>query len=265
MLIVAERINASRKAIRAALEQLDARTIQAEARNQAVAGADYIDVNGGTFPGREPELLSWLVEVVQEAVDLPLCLDSSDPAALAAALPKLKRARPMINSITLEGNRFANVLPLAREYKAKLIALCQGEGVPVSTAESKVALASQLIDRLTVGGIALDDLFVDPLVFPLATDPQSGRATLDAIGEVMRRYPGVHTICGLTNVSHGLPARKLINRTFLVAAISHGLDAVIADPTDVLLMAGIFAGEALLGRDEYCMTYIQGFRDGKLA
>lgn len=265
MLIVAERINASRKAIRAALERFDADAIQAEARSQTAAGATYIDVNGGTFPGREPELLSWLVQVVQEATDLPLCLDSSDPAALAAALPKVKGARPMINSITLEGDRFKNVLALARHNGAKLIALCQGQGLPASTAESKIALASQLVDRLTAGGMALDDLYIDPLVFPLATDPESGKATLEAIGEVMRRYPGVHTICGLTNVSHGLPARKLMNRTFLIAAITRGMDAVIADPTDAALMAGILASEALLGRDEYCMNYIQGFQDGKLA
>jgi 5-methyltetrahydrofolate corrinoid/iron sulfur protein methyltransferase len=264
VLIVAERINASRKAIRAALERLDAVTIQAEARNQTAAGAHYIDVNGGTFPGREAELLSWLVDVVQDATDLPLCFDSSDPTALATALPKAKQARPMINSINLEGDRFARVLALAREHKAKLIALCQGEGLPAGTAEGKVELASQLIDRLTANGIGIDDLYVDPLVFPLATDHQSGAATLAAVSEVMRRYPGVHTICGLTNVSHGLPARKLVNRTFLVAAISHGMDAVIADPTDAALMAGILASEALVGRDEYCMNFIQGFQDGKL-
>jgi 5-methyltetrahydrofolate--homocysteine methyltransferase len=265
VLIVGERINASRKAIRAALEKLDATVIQAEARKQAAAGAHYIDVNGGTFPGREPELLSLLVDVVQEVTDLPLCVDSSDPAALTAALPKVKQAPPMINSISLEGERFTKVLGLAREHKAKLIALCQGEGLPASTTQSKVALASQLIDRLTAGGIALDDIYVDPLAFPLATDPLSGTAVLAAIREVMSRYPGVHTICGLTNVSHGLPARKLMNRTFLVAAISHGMDAVIADPTDAALMAGILAGEALLGRDEYCMEFIQGFQDGKIA
>ena len=265
MLIVAERINASRKAIRSALERLDAAVIQTEARDQTTAGAKYIDVNGGTFPGREPELLSWLVEVAQEATSLPLCLDSSDPLALAAALPKVKQSPPMINSISLEGARFTDVLALARDYKAKLIALCQGEGHPATTTEAKAGLASQLIDRLTDGGIALDDIYVDPLVFPIATDPHSAAATLKAIGEIMQRYPGVHTICGLTNVSHGLPARKLMNRTFLVAAISHGLDAVIADPTDPALMAAILAGEALIGRDEYCMDFIEGFQIGKLA
>jgi 5-methyltetrahydrofolate--homocysteine methyltransferase len=264
MLIVAERINASRKAIRAALERLDADAIQAEARSQTAAGATYIDVNGGTFPGREPELLTWLTQVVQEATDRPLCIDSSDPAALAAALPKVKGPRPMINSITLENDRFKQVLGLALDNNAKLIALCQGDSLPASTAQSKVQLACQLIDRLTEAGMALDDLYIDPLVFPLATDPESGKATLDAIAEVMHRYPGVHTICGLTNVSHGLPARKLMNRTFLVSAIARGMDAVIADPTDAPLMASILASEALLGRDEYCLTYIEGFQDGKL-
>ncbi len=264
MLIVAERINASRKAIRAALEKLDAAAIQKEARNQAAAGAKYIDVNGGTFPGREPELLSWLVDVAQEATSLPLCLDSSDPAALAAALPRVKQAPPMINSITLEGGRFTDVLALARDHKAKLIALCQGDGLPATTAEGKISLASQLIDRLTGGGIPIGDIYIDPLVFPLATDPASGAATLSAIAGIMQGYPGVHTICGLTNVSYGLPARKLLNRTFLVAAIGYGLDAVIADPTDTALMAGIYAAEAATGRDEYCMEFIQAFQDGRL-
>lgn len=263
MLIVAERINASRKPVRAALEKLDAAAVQAEAQLQAAAGAHYIDVNGGTFPGREPELLTWLVEVVQEVTELPLSIDSPDPAALAAALPKAKR-RPMINSVTLETDRLDRVLALAREHKARLVALCQGQGPMASTVERKVELGCRLVDHLTAGGLPLDDIYVDPLVFPVATDSASASATLEAIAQLMRRYPGVHTICGLTNVSHGLPARKLVNRTFLVAAIARGLDAVIADPTNAELMAAMLAAEALIGRDDYCMNLIQAFQDGKL-
>lgn len=265
MLIVAERINASRKAVRAALEAQDAHAIQQEALAQAAAGAHYIDVNGGTFPGREAELLCWLVDVVQAATDRPLCLDSPDPAALAAALPRVKTRPVMLNSINLERERFERVLPLAVEHRAKLIALCQGEGVPASSADQKVRLASELIERLTRAGLALDDLYVDPLVFPLGTDPESGVATLAAIERIMRGYPGIHTICGLTNVSHGLPARKLVNRTFLVAAMGRGMDAAIIDPTDTQLMAAIHAAEAVLGRDEYCMGFIEAFRDGRVA
>jgi 5-methyltetrahydrofolate corrinoid/iron sulfur protein methyltransferase len=265
MLIVAERINASRKAIRAALETLDADAIQREARAQDAAGADYIDVNGGTFPGREPELLAWLVETVQAVTDKPLCLDSSDPAALAAALPKVKTRPPMINSINLERERFDRVLALALEHRAKLIALCQGEGVPAASVEQKVALATELVERVTRAGVALGDVFVDPLVFPLGTDTQSALATIEAIGEIMRRFPGVHTICGLTNVSHGLPARKLINRTFLVAAMGRGMDAAIVDPTDAQLVSAIHAARAVFGRDEYCMGLIEAFQEGRVA
>jgi 5-methyltetrahydrofolate--homocysteine methyltransferase len=263
MLIVAERINASRKAIRAALERMDHATIQSEAAAQAAAGADYIDVNGGTFPGREPELLSWLVDVVQAATDKPLCLDSSDPAALAAALPRVSGARPIVNSITLDPDRFDRVLPLVRAAGAKVVALCQGEGL-AATAAQKIETASRLIERLTAGGIALDDIYVDPLLFPVATDSSAGAAVLSAVGEIARRFPGVHTICGLTNISHGLPARKLINRTFLVAAMSAGLDAAILDPTDRDLMASLCAAEAVLGRDEYCLGFVSAFRAGKL-
>lgn len=265
MLIVAERINASRKAIRAALEKRDAAAIAGEVRGQAEAGAHYIDLNGGTFPGREAELLCWLVDTAQEATELPLCLDSPDPDALAAALQRIKGARPMINSINLEPERFARVLPLAREHGAKLIALAQGEGVPAASAAEKVELASRLVEQLAGAGMALDDLYVDPLVFPVGTDSASGLATVSAMREIMARFPGVHTICGLTNVSHGLPARKLVNRTFLAGAIANGMDAAIIDPTDAQLMATLLAAEAVFGRDEYCVNLIEAFQAGKLA
>jgi 5-methyltetrahydrofolate--homocysteine methyltransferase len=265
MLIVAERVNASRKAIRAALEKMDGAAIANEVRIQAEAGAHYIDVNGGTFPGREAELLCWLVDIAQAETKLPLCLDSPDPAALLAALPKIKGERPMINSINLEPERFDKILPLARQYNAKLIALAQGEGVPAASAVEKVELAVRLVERLVKGGMVLDDIYVDPLVFPVGTDSNSALATVTAMREIMAHFPGVHTICGLTNVSHGLPARKLINRTFLAGAIANGMDAAIIDPTDTLLMATLLGAEAVFGRDEYCVNLIEAFQDGKLA
>jgi 5-methyltetrahydrofolate corrinoid/iron sulfur protein methyltransferase len=262
MLIVAERINASRKAIRAALEVMDPVVIQQEARAQDAAGADYIDINGGTFPGREAELLTWLVGTVQAVTEKPLCLDSPDAGALAVALPNVRTRSPMINSINLERDRYERVLPLALEYGAKLIALCQADGVPPATATQKVELGSELVERLTGAGVALDDIYVDPLVFPLGTDSQSAQVTIEAIGTIMERFPGVHTICGLTNVSHGLPARKLINRTFLVGAMGRGMDAAIVDPTDCQLLSAMYAARAVFGRDDYCMGLIEAFREG---
>ena len=265
MLIVGERVNASRKAIRAALEKFDAEAIAAEVRMQVAAGAHYIDVNGGTFPGREAEMLCWLVDRAQEVTDLPLCLDTSDPAALAAALPRVRGPRPMVNSINLERDRYARVLQLVLEHKAKVIALAQGEEVPASTTVLKVELASRLVDDLTAAGVALDDIYVDPLVFPVATDSGSAQATIGAIGEIMARYPGVHTVCGLTNVSFGLPARKLVNRVFLAGAIAAGMDAAIIDPTDAQLMAVMYGAEAVFGRDEYCMNFLGAFQSGAIS
>ena len=103
------------------------------------------------------------------------------------------------------------------------------------TAEAKVKLAGRLVEKLTAAGVPLDDIYIDPLVYPLSTNPQSAYATLEAIGGIMKTFPGVHTVCGLTNVSYGLPASKLINRAFLAAAITMGLDSAIIDPTDQLL------------------------------
>ncbi|MHB8769952.1 MAG: dihydropteroate synthase [Syntrophales bacterium] len=263
MLIIAERINASRKQIAQAISAGDRPFIQEEARTQAEAGADYIDVNAGTFIGEETEKLSWIVEAVQEVTDLPLSIDSPDAEVIKAVLPLTKRP-PLINSITLESSRIEGILPLVVAHKTKVIALCQSEQGSADTAERKVSLAGQLVETLTGAGVALDDIYIDPLVFPLSTDPQSANATLDAIGEIMRQFPGVHTICGLTNVSFGLPARKLVNRAFLAAAITRGLDSAIIDPTDKLLYAMLKAATLVVGKDEFCMDYIRAFRAGRL-
>jgi cobalamin-dependent methionine synthase I len=263
MLIIAERINSSRKAITKAIAEGDRAFIQAEAKAQASAGANYIDVNAGTFVGREAEKLKWVVEAVQEATELPLTIDSPDPEVIKAVIPLVKRT-PMINSITLEPSRLEGVLPLVVEYRTKVIALCQAEQAMAETADQKVELAGQLVERLAGAGVPRDDIYIDPLVYPLSTNPQSATATLEAIARIMKTFPGVHTICGLTNVSYGLPARKLVNRAFLAAAITHGLDSAIIDPTDKLLFAMLKAATLVAGKDDYCMDYICAFREGRV-
>jgi 5-methyltetrahydrofolate--homocysteine methyltransferase len=263
MLIVAERINASRKQIAQAISAGDRAFIQEEAKAQTRAGADYIDVNAGTFVGEEADKLKWIVEAVQEVTELPLSIDSPDPEVIEAVMPLLKKT-PLINSITLEPSRIEGILPLVVAHKAKVIALCQSEHGSAETTERKVALAGQLVEKLTGAGVPLGDIYIDPLVFPLSTNPQSGHATLDAIGEIMMKFPGAHTICGLTNVSYGLPARKLANRAFLAAAITNGLDSAIIDPTDKLLYAMLKAVTLVVGKDDFCMDYIRAFREGRL-
>ena len=262
MFIIGELINSTRKRIRAAVEARDAAYIKEIAIRQARAGASMLDVNGGVV-GQEPECLSWLVGVIQDEVDLPLCLDSADPAALRAALPLCKKPA-MINSISIEGDRFNSVLPLVKDFKTKVIALCMGEYGPPAGVEDRVEIASKLVDRLTAAGVALDDIYVDACVLPISTGPEHGPALANAIGQIMARYPGVHTSVGLSNASFGLPVRKLLNETLIVLLMARGLDTAIADPCDRQMMANIAAAEALLGRDEYCVDYLKAFRAGKL-
>lgn len=263
MLIIAERINSTRKSIAEAVESNDTALIQREAMDQAEAGADYIDVNAGTFINEEADRLKWLIRTVQEATDLPLCIDSPDPKVIEAAIPLVDRT-PMINSITLEPVRLDRILPLVAEHKTKVVGLCQADELPPETAEGKLRLAGQLVEKVTAAGVALDDLYIDALVYPIATNSQSALATIEAIERIMKEFPGVHTTCGLTNVSYGMPNRKLINRTFLVAAITRGLDSAILDPTDKRLFGTLKASLTILAKDEFCLEYIEAFRAGRL-
>lgn len=263
MLAIGERINASRKSIGEAIALRNAEFIRNEARAQAAAGADYLDVNAGTSDCREAEDLKWLVEVIQRATDTPLCIDSPDPAAIRAVLPLVEKT-PIINSITLEPARLEGILPLVAQYKAKVIALCQSLDAIAETTEAKVQMAAELAAKTKEAGVPIGDLYIDPLVYPVATNKLSAMATLAAIEEIMARLPGVHTTCGLTNVSFGLPKRKLVNRAFLVVAVARGLDSAILDPTDNELFGTLKAALLISGHDDYCMEFIKAFREGRL-
>ncbi len=262
MLVIGELINCTRKRVNAAAQSRDAEFIKEVARNQVNAGADMLDVNGG-LPGQEVECLPWLVKIIQEAVDVPLCLDSADPEALRRALPLCKH-RAMINSITDEAARYRVVLPLVKEYRAKVIALCMGESGPPANLEARVTTACRLVDRLTADGIPLDDIYVDACVMPVSIGSERGKDVVEAIGQITARYPGVHTSAGVSNVSFGIPVRKLLNEVFLLLLMARGLDAAIVDPCDPQLMMNIKAAEALLGRDKFCANYLRAYREGKL-
>jgi len=263
MIIVAEKINTSRKRVADAVEKRDAEAIIKLARDQAEAGADYIDVNAGTFLDRETECLCWLVETVQGAVNLPLCLDSPNPKALLQAM-KLHKGVPMVNSISLDADRFASLVPVVTSEECQVVGLCMADTGMPRTAEERVVAGSELIGRLVREGIPLERILLDPLVQPVSVDSGMGTAALEAIGGMMIRFPGVKTICGLSNVSFGLPHRGLINRNFLALCMCHGLSAAILDPTDSQLMATLLSVEMLLGRDEYCERFIDAHQWGRI-
>ena len=262
MLIVGELINASRKPIAAAIEEQDAEAIKKIAKDQYEAGANYIDVNAGVFVGKEGDYLEWLVKNVQEAVDGPCCLDSPDPKVIERGLA-VHKGTVMINSISLEKERYNALLPLIAGTDLKVVALCMSdEGMP-ETVVDRVKIADRLINRLLQNNVKLENIYVDPLVQPISTKSNFGLEFLNAVEEIMTRFKGIHTICGLSNISYGLPVRKLLNRNCAVMAIVKGLDGLIVNPLDKQMMANLIAAETLIGRDEYCVDYLKAYRQGR--
>jgi cobalamin-dependent methionine synthase I len=262
MLIIGELINASRKTIAAHIENQDVEAIQKVARDQVDAGANYIDVNAGVFVGKEPDYIKWLVTTVQEAVDAPCCIDSPDPQAIEAGL-SIHKGTPMINSISLEKARYDTLMPILAGTDHKVVALCMSDKGMPETVDDRMAVADKLVNGLLQNNVKMENIYVDPLVQPLSVNKDFGVEFLNSIEKIMAAFKGIHTTCGLSNISFGLPNRKFLNQLFMVMAISKGLDGAIVNPLDKRMMANIIAAEALAGKDDYCMRYLKGHRAGR--
>ncbi|MDR3038713.1 MAG: methyltetrahydrofolate cobalamin methyltransferase [Candidatus Adiutrix sp.] len=262
MIIVGELINASRKAVGAAIEAGDAEYIKQVATDQDQAGATYIDANAGIFVGEEGKYMKWLVELIQSVSEKPIALDSPDPKVIEDGLA-LCKTTPMLNSISLEKDRWEKLLPVvAANPQLKIVALCMSdEGMPTSC-EDRLKIADKLIEGLTAKKVPLANIHVDPLVQPIGTDHTFGLEFIRAVKAITEKFPGVHCMCGLSNISYGLPARKYINRIFMAQAISAGLDGAIINPLDKGMMGAIATAEALAGQDKSCVRYLKAFRKG---
>jgi len=263
VLIIAERINATRKRISKAVAARDADFIAKEAGAQAEAGATHIDCNAGRKPDREVEDLQWLISVVQDAVDLPVSIDSANPKAIAEGL-KLVKKKPIINSVTAEKATIAEVMPLAAEHETLLVGLCMGDdGMPRSAAE-RIKAAQEVRKAAEEYRVPLSNIYFDPVIVPISTNVTEAMAAIETVRYIMKEFPGAHTACGLSNISFGLPHRNTLNRTFLGMLMEAGLDGAILDPTEPHMMSTVLAGRALLGRDEWCVDYIQAGRADRL-
>jgi 5-methyltetrahydrofolate--homocysteine methyltransferase len=266
VIVIAERINATRKRIRKAILNRDANHIRREAKKQLDAGGTYIDANAGIEASREADDLCWLVETIQAEVDAPCSLDSTNSDAIAAAL-KVHKGTPLINSVTAEEGRHEAVLPLAAEHGTPVVALClRRDGMPMNV-EERLEGAAQIVELITAHGLPLDRVFFDPIIVAVATSPagDAGRMAIDTVRSLHETYPDAHITCGLSNISFGLPRRNVLNRNFLPMLMSVGLDSAIIDPTEPCMMSSVVASEALLGLDEFCMNYITADRGGQLA
>jgi len=208
--------------------------------------------------------MKWLVEVTQEASDLPLCLDSTDYDAIEAGL-KLCKQPAMINSVPAVQEKMDRVFSLASEYNAEVIGLAMSEeGIP-KDAESRVALAMELVANCDAYGVPLDSLYIDPLVLPCNVGQDHGPEVFETLRQVkLLSDPAPKTVVGLSNISQGTENRELINRVFAVMAMACGLDAAIADACDEDLIAEVATARIVLNMDIYCDSFVEVFRTQNL-
>lgn len=267
MLIIGENTNASNKAVAEAIGSRNREFLESLARAQAIAGADFIDVNIGTAEQSQEQQMAameWLVEVIQSATDRPLAIDSDSPAVIEAALRKYRGEKLIINSVSAEPARLESIGRLAAERQAWLIALAMGaEGIPES-AEQRLDACQLIITHLARLGMKAEQIFFDPLVLPIGVDSSQALVTLKTIEQIKSRYPEAKTVMGLSNISYGLPKRKIINRTFLTMAAYVGLDAVILDPLDAKATSLIKVADMLNGKDPLCRAYLKAYRAGTI-
>jgi 5-methyltetrahydrofolate--homocysteine methyltransferase len=257
--IIGERINPTRrKKLAESMAQGDYSVVQEDARKQIEAGAQILDVNAGIPGGDEPVLLRGAVQAVLEIAPVPLCFDSANPDALQAAL-EVYPGKALINSTTAEEAMMARVLPLAKQYGAAVIGVITDEnGIP-ATAKARLEVARKLVNRAADFGIPAEDVVIDCLALTVGADHNAGKVTLDSI-TLVRQELGVNMSLGASNVSFGLPDRKVINVAYLALAIARGLTAAITDPTVPEIQTMLLACDLLMGRDEYAMRWIKAFR-----
>ena len=257
--IIGERINPTRrKKLAETMAQGDFSVVQEDARKQVEAGAQVLDVNAGIPGGDEPALLRGAVKAVLEVVDVPLCLDTANPEALKAAL-EIYPGKALINSTTAEEEMMKRVLPLAKQFKAAVIGVITDEsGVP-ATPEARLEVARKLLDRAAGFGIPPEDIIIDCLALTVGADHNAGKITLDSM-TLVRQELGVNLNLGASNVSFGLPDRKILNVAYISLAIARGLTIAITDPTVPEIQTTLLACDLLMGRDEYAMRWIKAFR-----
>lgn len=258
--IIGERINpAGRKELADSLKAGSMDMLVAEAAAQAKAGADILEINVSAFGIDESALLPRAVKAVMETVDLPLCIDSPDPEALANAL-KVYKGKPLLNSVTGEKNSLEKILPLVREHGTAIIALLQDDEGISRDAERRVRIAHKIVNLAVSKGIPPEDVVIDCMAFAVGAYPESGKVLLETISRI-RIELGVNMVLGTSNISYGLPHRCLLNDSFVSMAISAGVTCHIANTSRI--RPAVLASDLIMGRDPRARRYIGEFRQKK--
>lgn len=263
MIVIGEKINATRAAVRDIIEARREGELAALACEQAAAGASYIDVNVGTGRGtRDDEIaaMQWAVTTLCAATDKPLCIDSADAGVLEAGLDAMAGRPAMINSVKADSHCLGEVLPLASRFQAPVVALAMDErGIPKDV-QGRLDACRRIVAACVDFQIPVEQIFFDPLVLPVSTDAVQGKVTLDTLAAIRQAFPGAHATMGLSNISFGLPGRAALNAAFLHMAVYAGLDSAIMDPSNAVMMAAVRGAEALMGKDRHFRRYTRAMR-----
>ena len=261
--IIGERINPTgRKKLAAELEQGNFDTVRADAIAQTEAGAHILDVNAGITavdPNEtEPPLLCAAVKAVQEVSELPLCIDSSVTAALAAAL-EVAKGRPLVNSVTGEEEKLEAILPLVKKHDVPVVAICNDETGISEDPDVRFNVAKKIVERAADHGIPAHDIVVDPLVMPIGAMNSAGVQVFRLVRR-LREELKVNTTCGASNIGFGMPNRRVLTAHFIAMAASHGLSSAIMNPLHEEDMAAVFAANLLNGRDPDSRAWTTRYR-----
>lgn len=261
MIIIGEKINGSIPSVAKAIQEKNADLIRDLAKRQAEAGATFIDVCASVEEEIEVETLKWLIELVQEVTDVPIAIDSPSPHAIVGAMPFCKRPG-LINSVSMEGEKVEVLFPVIADTKWEIVALCCDDtGIP-KNADDRLRVFANLMEKVKEFKIDPSRLHIDPLVEMLCTTDDAMENLSVVMKEIKTQYPTIHVTGAVSNISFNLPYRKIVNLCFMVLAMNAGLDSAIFDPLNRDLMGAVYATEALLGMDDYCMEYITAFREG---
>ncbi len=262
--IIGERINPTgRKKVLNALREGDFDVVRQDALTQVEAGAKVLDVNAGVPGADEIVLLRQVMQTVMEVTDVPLCIDTADPRALAAALAQYD-GKALVNSVNGEERSLSAVLPLVQEHGAAVIGLCMDDdGIP-ETAEARLAVAAKIVERAGQLGIEPKDIVIDPLALTMGADSSAGLLALNAIGLIVAEF-GVNITMGASNISFGMPDRKYINSTFIAMAIHAGMTCPITNPLVSEISTAVLAADLSMGRDDYGMNWITAYRKRQAA
>ncbi|MEW5939397.1 MAG: dihydropteroate synthase [Chloroflexota bacterium] len=226
------------------------------AKRQIAWGAEVLDVNVGVPMIDEVATVKKVVELLNEAVDVPLCIDSNSPEVLCAGL-NAAPGKPLVNSVSAEERSLNAILPIVKDRGAAVIGLTIADGGIPKTPEERLAMAGKIIERAAKLGIPAEDIIIDPLVMTVGHDSKAALVTLQTIELVVKEF-GVNINLGASNVSFGLPDRQTANQSFLTMAIQMGATCSITDP--IKLGQTIRAADLLMGKDDYAMRYIKYFR-----